>query len=90
MDADRLTPVSIAEMGDEAALVELLKRALSLHASDLFILPGAPVTVKCDGKMLPLTRERMLPADTARMIAEIYRIAGGYQKDDCRSLFDVA
>ena len=30
MDADRLTPVSIAEMGDEAALVELLKRALSL------------------------------------------------------------
>ena len=63
-------------MEDEAALVELLKRALSLRASDLFILPGAPVTVKCDGKMLPLTQERMLPADTARMIAEIYRIAG--------------
>ena len=34
------------------------------------------MTVKCDGKMLPLTQERMLPADTARMIAEIYRIAG--------------
>ena len=76
MDADRLTPLSIAQMGDEAALVELLKRALSLHASDMFILPGAPVTAKCDGKMLPLTVERMLPADTARMIAEIYRIAG--------------
>ena len=76
MDADRLTPFSIAEISDEAALVELLKRALSLHASDLFILPGAPVTVKCDGRMLPLTQERMLPADTARMIAEIYRIAG--------------
>ena len=44
MDADRLTPLSIAQMGDEAALVELLKRALSLHASDMFILPGAPVT----------------------------------------------
>ena len=76
MDADRLTPFSIAGMEDEAALVELLKRALSLRASDLFILPGAPVTVKCDGKMLPLTQERLLPADTARMIAEIYRIAG--------------
>ena len=76
MDADRLTPLSIAQMGDEAALVELLKRALSLHASDMFILPGAPVTVKRDGKMLPLTEERMLPTDTARMIAEIYRIAG--------------
>ena len=41
MDADRLTPLSIAQMGDEAVLVELLKRALSLHASDMFILPGA-------------------------------------------------
>ena len=59
MDADCLTPISIAEMRDEEALVELLKRALSLHASDMFILPGAPVTVKRDGKMLPLTEERL-------------------------------
>ena len=59
MDADCLTPISIAEMRDEEALVALLKRALSLHASDMFILPGAPVTVKRDGKMLPLTEERI-------------------------------
>ena len=32
MDADRLTPFSIAGMEDETALVELLKRALSLRA----------------------------------------------------------
>lgn len=81
MDADRLTPVSLANLDDETALIEILKLGLSLRASDLFILPGAPITVKCDGKLVSLTSERMLPRDTSRMIAQIYRLAGTREAD---------
>ena len=88
MDVDRLTPVSIEGLDDETALIELLKLGLSLHASDLFILPGAPVTVKCDGKLVSLTKERMLPRDTSRMIAQIYRLAGTREADSLESTGD--
>ena len=76
MDADRLAPLSISEMDAPTALSELLKRALAMRASDLFIIPGAPVTVKCDGHLLPLTGNRLMPADTSSLIGEIYRLAG--------------
>ena len=88
MEFDRVTPVSIAGVSDGAALEALLRGALDMAASDLFILPGAPVTAKCDGTLVPLTRERMLPADTARLIAQIYRVAGARQDEHLESTGD--
>ncbi len=81
MDVDCVERVSIVDMGDDAALVELLRRALSLRASDLFIVPGAPVTVKRDGRLLSLTQERLMPKDTRRLILEIYRRTDGRSSD---------
>lgn len=56
-------------------LNELLKKAVDMGGSDLFILPGAPVTVKVDAKMVPLTDGRMMPADTEEMVKNMYVLA---------------
>ena len=44
--------------------------------SDIFIIPGAPVHFKAKGEMLRLNDERVMPADTAQLIRDIYALAG--------------
>ncbi len=56
-------------------LSELLKKAVEMGGSDLFILPGAPVTVKVDALMVPLTEGRMMPADTEVIVKNMYELA---------------
>ena len=66
MDADRLTPFLHRRHGKmkprwwSCSSAPFPLRAFGpVHPS-----PAPPVTVKCDGKMLPLTQERMLPPPT--------------------------
>ncbi|MCQ2437972.1 MAG: PilT/PilU family type 4a pilus ATPase [Clostridia bacterium] len=56
-------------------LQEVLKRALELDGSDLFILPGSPMMVKCKGDMVPLT-DTLTAQDAGEVIREIYALAG--------------
>ncbi len=56
-------------------LLSYLKRAVEQQASDLFIVAGAPVCAKMDNKTLPVGKERLLPADTQRLIAAVYQVA---------------
>ena len=58
-----------------AELLEYLKRAVEDRASDLFIVAGGCVSEKLDGHIRPLDGQRVLPPDTERLIAEIYRLA---------------
>ena len=56
-------------------LTDYLRRAVELGGSDLFLIPGAPVTVKAKGKMSPLSEGRMEPAAVETLISEAYEAA---------------
>ena len=56
-------------------LKECLQQAVSLNGSDIFIIPGSVMTVKVKGKLVPLTQERLMPADTQKLVEEMYTIA---------------
>ena len=53
----------------------MLKSAVSMGGSDIFIVPGAEVTVRIENDMRHLSEGRMLPADTEKLVAEMYRLA---------------
>ena len=44
-------------------LKEILKKAYDLGGSDIFIVPGAHVTCKVKGDMVPLTDDIVKPAE---------------------------
>ncbi len=56
-------------------LKELLKKAFELDGSDIFIVPGAPVTCKVKGDTVPLMDHSATPADTAELVQEAYTLA---------------
>lgn len=57
-------------------LIDLLKKALALGGSDVFIIPGSPVITKVQGQMKPLGDSRLLPHDVEELIRRAYEIAG--------------
>lgn len=61
-------------------LMTYLEKAVSLKASDIFIVAGVPVTAKVDGKQQPIGEERMLPPATLALITEIYAKADRPQR----------
>ena len=56
-------------------LTELLKRAVAMGGSDIFIVPGAGVTVKINETMQSLSEGRMAPADTEALVRGMYDMA---------------
>ena len=57
-------------------MIDLLKKAVELGGSDIFIVPGANVEVKVHNDLVPLTEEHMLPPDTERLVKQMYELAG--------------
>ncbi|MBQ8088627.1 MAG: PilT/PilU family type 4a pilus ATPase [Clostridia bacterium] len=56
-------------------LKELLQKAYDLDGSDIFIVPGAKITCKVKGDMVPLSGDVALPDDTEALVREAYRLA---------------
>ena len=56
-------------------LVELLKKTVEEGGSDLFIIPGSEPTAKIQGVMTPLSEQRLMPADTEKLVEEMYGLA---------------
>jgi twitching motility protein PilT len=54
----------------------LLKAAVDKGGSDVYIVPGAPATVKTGTQLLPLTGEKLLMDRTHTLIEEAYQLAG--------------
>ncbi len=54
---------------------EMFRRALELDASDIFIVPGLPLTYKVEG-LQQRADARLMPADTEELIAAIYALCG--------------
>ena len=66
-------------------LETILRSAVNQGVSDIFIVPGAPVTLKIKGEMIPTSDERVMPADTEALLCGIYRLA---QQRDMRRLLE--
>lgn len=58
-----------------ATLMDYLTRAAQEGASDLFLVPGAPVSVKLDGQLRALEEEKIMPSRGETLIGEIYDLA---------------
>ena len=56
-------------------VLEYLKKAAEMQASDLFIVAGGSVSVKADGRIRCIDEKRLLPPDTKELICEIYSLA---------------
>ena len=57
-------------------LSELLKKAYDLGGSDIFILPGAPVTCKVKGDMVALSDDIAKPDGTKLLVQQAYELGG--------------
>lgn len=58
-----------------ADLSTYLSRAAKETASDLFLVPGAPVSYKLDGQLLPMDDRKLSPQASEALIDELYRLA---------------
>ena len=58
-------------------LVEILRKAVSDGASDIFIVAGGALSYKVDGEIRPMeaSAERLMPDDTKVLLDEIYECA---------------
>ena len=54
---------------------ETLRQAVEMGASDIFIIAGLPLTYKVDGRQRRM-EARLMPADTAAVISDIYTLCG--------------
>ena len=54
---------------------ETLRQAVEMGASDIFIIAGLPLTYKVDGRQRRM-EARLMPADTAAVISDIYALCG--------------
>lgn len=59
-----------------ATLMDCLTQAAQEGASDLFIVPGAPVSIKLDGQLRHIGEEKIMPSQSEAFIEKIYGLAG--------------
>lgn len=55
--------------------MEYLKTAVAHEASDVFFVAGKSACQKREGHIYPMDEERLMPADTERIITQIYQAA---------------
>ncbi len=58
-----------------AELNEILKKAVSDGASDIFMIAGGRLCEKVDGQIRPMGDSRLLPPDTEALIRNVYELA---------------
>lgn len=56
-------------------LTDYLERAVKDHASDLFIVAGGPVSAKIENRLVPISEDRVFPAETEELVREVYTLA---------------
>ena len=57
-------------------ITELLAKITKLGASDIFIIAGLPLSYKLHSQLINENDAKLMPADTAEFLREIYRMAG--------------
>jgi len=63
-------------------LLEILKAAADCQASDIFIISGAELSCKTNGKLIKIDDEMLSPTRTKVLVHEIYKLGGfGFDMD---------
>lgn len=62
-------------------IIDIMKEAIEMEASDIFIVAGLPITVKASGGIKNYSMDFMKPKDCEELIQEIYEIANGRDLD---------
>lgn len=57
-------------------LIDILKKAAEMSASDIFIVSGAVVSLKVSGKVVNIDDKPLPPAETKRLVNDIYLRSG--------------
>ena len=55
---------------------EILKTGLDMGGSDIFLIPGSPVSLKRGGEIFPITSERVMPDASRELLEQIYQLGG--------------
>ena len=58
-----------------AKLMDYLNRAVQDGASDIFMVPGAPVSYKLEGLLTAMEEDRLMPQAAQALIQELYAVA---------------
>lgn len=66
-------------------LLDYLSKAVEQGASDLFIVAGALVSIKSEGKLIAIAQEKSTPAQTQHLIQNIYALAERAMDDFLRT-----
>lgn len=56
-------------------LLDYLEQAVADQASDLFIVAGGPVSEKTEGRLHPISGDKVFPGETERLIMSLYGMA---------------
>ncbi len=56
-------------------LQEILATAMTREGSDIFMVPGAAVSMKINGRIEPVMEGKLLPEDTMELIRQVYAVA---------------
>ena len=57
------------------SMVEMLQKAVKMGGSDIFIIPGSSAMVKVNNELVPLNDGRLLPADSEKLVEQMYELA---------------
>jgi len=63
-------------------IIDIMKKAAEDHAADIFIVSGAPLSYKAQGRMLRIDETPLMPEDTKRLVLQIFRLAGQERSED--------
>ena len=64
-----------------ADILQILQLAMRKGGSDIFVVPGAAVSMKISGAVVPVTEEKLMPDDTLRLLKQIYEMDAGRSMD---------
>lgn len=56
-------------------MIEMLQKAVKMGGSDIFIIPGSCASVKVNNELVALNDTRLLPADSEKLVSQMYELA---------------
>lgn len=57
-------------------ILDILRQAAEKHAADVFIVSGAALSMKAQGRLIRIADEPLVPAETKRLVLQIFALAG--------------
>ena len=66
-------------------MLKFLTDAVEKNASDIFIIPGLPLSYKINGKIIPVDDNKLMPADSEALITALYELSNQMKNSYSRS-----